>query len=69
MSETIEGKELIESLIGLGLAETYKNIASTLTNIFGVRDLDTLSVGFYEFAKIFKGNFRISRYLEILNEE
>lgn len=69
MSETIEGKELIECLIGLGLADTYENISATIKDIFQVRDLESLSIGFYEFAKIFKGNIRITRYLDILNEE
>ena len=69
MSETIEGKELIDCLMGLGLAESYENISSTIKNIFSVRDLDSLSLGFFEFAKMFKGNNRISRYLDVLNEE
>jgi len=34
MSETIEGKELIECLIGLGLADTYENISATIKDIF-----------------------------------
>jgi hypothetical protein len=67
MSDSVEGKELVDALLGLGLAATYESIEATLINIFSVRSLNELSLGLYEFIEIFKTTKKTDRYLETLN--
>jgi hypothetical protein len=49
MSESVEGKELIETLLGLGLAASYDMIAKTLSTIFQVPNIEKISLTFDDF--------------------
>jgi Ca2+-binding EF-hand superfamily protein len=56
MSETLEGRELVETLLGLGITESHDIIVRTLEQIFSTKNLNEVSITFSEFIRLFKSD-------------
>ena len=56
MSETLEGRELITSLVGLGIAESHDMIRKNLESIFNTKNVDEISINCTEFLALFQAD-------------
>ena len=67
MSETLEGQELITSLVGLGIAENHDMIRKNLETIFNTKSIDEISINCTEFLQLFQADKMTNQILKILN--